>query len=56
MEGKYHQVRRMLAACGKPVITLKRLSIGALSLDSGMAEGDFRELDQAERALVFAAI
>ena len=56
MEGKYHQVRRMLAACGKPVITLKRLSIGALSLDSGMAEGDFRELDQAERALEFAAI
>lgn len=29
-EGKYHQVKRMLAARGKPVLYLKRLSMGAV--------------------------
>lgn len=53
MEGKYHQVRRMLASRGKPVKTLKREAVGALRLDEGMREGDFRELDQNEIALVY---
>lgn len=53
MEGKYHQVRRMLASRGKPVKTLKREAIGALRLDEGMREGDFRELDQSEIGLVY---
>ncbi len=55
MEGKYHQVRRMLASRGKPVLKLKRLSIGGLSLDENMREGDFRELDQSDLNLVFMA-
>lgn len=33
-EGKYHQVRRMLAAVGAPVASLCRISIGSLHLDS----------------------
>lgn len=33
-EGKYHQVRRMLAAAGAPVLSLCRVSIGSLHLDS----------------------
>lgn len=53
MEGKYHQVRRMLASRGKPVKTLKREAIGVLRLDEGMREGDFRELDQSEIGLVY---
>ena len=53
MEGKYHQVRRMLASRGKPVKTLKREAIGALRLNEGMCEGDFRELDQSEIGLVY---
>lgn len=55
MEGKYHQVRRMLASRGKPVLELKRLSIGGLKLDENMHEGDFRELDQSDLNLVFMA-
>lgn len=55
MEGKYHQVRRMLASRGKPVLELKRLSIGALQLDENMHEGDFRELDQSDLNSVFMA-
>ena len=32
-EGRYHQVRRMLAAVGAPVLTLQRTEIGPLRLD-----------------------
>lgn len=55
MEGKYHQVRRMLASRGTPVLTLRRLSIGGLSLDKNLASGGFRELDQREIELIFLA-
>lgn len=47
-EGKYHQVKRMLAARGKPVLELKRLSVGELSLDEGLAPGEWRYLEAAE--------
>lgn len=30
MEGKYHQVKRMLASRGKPVVKLRRLAVRAL--------------------------
>ena len=55
MEGKYHQVRRMLASRGAPVIELRRLSIGALKLDESLGAGGFRELDQTEIQLVYIA-
>ena len=47
-EGKYHQVKRMLAACGKPVTYLKRLSMGPLRLDEALAPGAFRPLTDGE--------
>lgn len=43
-EGKYHQVKRMLASCGKNVTYLKRLSIGPLILDEGLELGQYRKL------------
>ena len=51
-EGKYHQVKRMLAACGKPVVKLRRLSIGALELDESLGSGGFRELDERDLCTV----
>ena len=48
MEGKYHQVKRMLAACGKPVKELSRLAIGSVELDSSLKSGDFRPLSEDE--------
>ena len=48
MEGKYHQVKRMLASRGKPVTELERLSIGGLKLDESLLPGDFRALEQNE--------
>ena len=49
-EGKFHQVKRMLAARGKPVTYLKRLSMGSLRLDDTLAPGEFRLLTAAEEA------
>ena len=48
-EGKYHQVKRMLAARGKPVLALKRLSMGPLELDGALEPGQWRELTPFER-------
>lgn len=47
-EGKYHQVKRMLAARGKPVQKLKRLSMGPLLLDENLPMGEWRYLTQEE--------
>ncbi len=50
-EGKYHQVRRMLASRGMPVTYLERRAEGQLTLD-GLPRGHFRLLSQAERRLL----
>ena len=47
-EGKYHQVKRMLAARGKPVTYLQRISMGPLTLDPGLSEGGWRPLTADE--------
>lgn len=46
-EGKYHQVRRMLASRGKPVTYLRRIEEGSLSLGS-LPIGMSRELTEEE--------
>ena len=47
-EGKYHQIKRMCAARGKPVVFLKRLTFGTLTLDETLAPGEWRELKKEE--------
>ncbi len=49
-EGKYHQVKRMLAARGAPVVYLKRLSMGPVWLDEGLKKGEWRPLTAQERS------
>lgn len=51
-EGKYHQVKRMLASRGAPVVYLKRLQIGALKLDPALEPGQWREMTDEEVALL----
>ena len=53
-EGKYHQVRRMLASRGNTVKYLKRVSIGGVVLDSTLGPGEYRDLTDTELALVFS--
>ena len=47
-EGRYHQVKRMLEAVGNKVVFLKRVRFGPLELDSDLAPGQYRELDDSE--------
>ena len=47
-EGKFHQVKRMVAACGKEVTDLQRLSMGPLQLDPELAIGEWRRLTKEE--------
>ncbi|MDE8602540.1 pseudouridine synthase [Marinomonas sp. RSW2] len=49
-EGKYHQVKRMLAAVGNKVEELHRDQIGPLSLDVDLQAGEFRALTAEEVA------
>ena len=44
-EGKYHQVKRMMAALGKPVKFIKRLSIGGLELGEALKPGEYCEIN-----------
>ena len=53
MEGKYHQVKRMLASRGKKVTELRRLAIGGLRLDPKLGPGGYRELTEEELCIVF---
>ena len=54
-EGKYHQVKRMLASRGKPVVYLKRMKFGALELDPALGPGQWRELTENERKALVRA-
>ncbi len=47
--GKYHQVKRMLKAVGCEVTYLKRIAMGAISLDKNLPCGCYRELTEEER-------
>lgn len=47
-EGKYHQVKRMLAAAGNRVEALTRVAVGGLALPTDLAEGQWRWLEAAD--------
>jgi 16S rRNA pseudouridine516 synthase len=51
-EGKYHQVKRMVAAAGNRVEALHRSRIGGLALPPDLAPGQWRWLAAAELALL----
>ena len=54
-EGKFHQVKRMLTARGAPVLYLKRLSMGPLTLDDSLAAGAYRLLRAEEILALYRA-
>ncbi|MGO5029947.1 pseudouridine synthase [Candidatus Agathobaculum pullicola] len=51
-EGKYHQVKRMIAAVGGVVVQLRRVQLGGLRLDPALPEGAFRALTEKELELL----
>lgn len=50
VEGKYHQVKRMFAACGLHVVSLHRVQIGTIKLDETLSPGEYRRLTETEIA------
>ena len=54
-EGKYHQVKRMFAARGKPVLELRRVRMGDILLDPELPPGGVRRLTDAEAATLYRA-
>ncbi|MES2934141.1 MAG: 16S rRNA pseudouridine(516) synthase [Pseudomonadota bacterium] len=52
-QGKYHQVKRMLAAAGNHCSALRRSAIGGLTLEAlGLEEGEWCYLDQTQLDLL----
>lgn len=48
VEGKFHQVKRMLQAVDNQVVFLKRVAIAGLKLDETLEVGEYRELTKDE--------
>ena len=55
-EGKKHEVKRMLEAVGCRIFYLRRDSIGGLSLDTSLKEGESRPLTDNELKLLVGEI
>lgn len=51
-EGKYHQIKRMVAAQDNRVMTLERVSFGGISLDRSLERGEWRYLTAEEISLL----
>lgn len=47
-EGKYHQIKRMVAACGAHVTSIHRVRMGTLCLDDELPCGQWRPLTPLE--------
>lgn len=55
-EGKYHQVKRMMAATGRTVTALRRLTLGPLQLDEALGLGGVRELTHNEIQSLYQSV
>ena len=55
-EGKFHQIKRMVAYCGKEVVDLQRLTMGTLVLDENLELGEWRRLIKEELEVLLASI
>ncbi len=51
-QGKYHQIKRMIADCGGNLTALKRISMGNLPIDPSLRPGEAREITDDELALI----
>lgn len=51
-EGKFHQVKKMFLTVGVKVTALKRVQFGNFTLDSELAEGQYRSLNQDELQII----
>lgn len=55
VEGKYHQIKRMMESLHNQITYLERISFGPLTLPDTLARGEWRELSPEEEALLLDA-
>ena len=51
IEGKYHQIKRMLEAVGNKITYLERISFGSIALDPALKRGEWRYLTPNEEEI-----
>lgn len=51
IEGKYHQIKRMLEAVGNKITYLERISFGSVALDPALKRGEWRYLTSNEEEI-----
>ena len=54
-EGKYHQIKRMVASFGNAVTYLERISFASIPLDEALERGEWRYLTTEEEAILLKA-
>lgn len=52
-EGKYHQIKRMIASTNATLVSLKRIKMGNLFLDDTLTPGECREITDDELELIY---
>ena len=52
IEGKYHQIKRMLEVLDNKITYLERISFGPLTLDTSLERGEWRYLTESEIAIL----
>ena len=52
VEGKYHQIKRMLEALNNKITYLERIQFGNLTLDPSLSRGEWRYLTEEEIAVL----
>lgn len=55
VEGKYHQIKRMMLALHNQITSLERISFGPLTLPADLPRGAWRELTAQEEAALLEA-
>ena len=53
-EGKFHEVKKLYAARGIRVLSLRRVSVGGISLPPELRPGEYRRLTPREAEMVFS--
>ena len=52
-EGKFHEVKNLISACGKRVTAMRRVSIGRVHLDGNLQIGEYKRMEKEEAFAVF---
>ena len=53
-EGRFHEVKNLISACGRRIVTMRRVAIGGLRLDESLTPGQWKKLPWEEVETCFS--